>query len=736
MTKRSANRFEIPTIASVLALLSSCAFAAEPADKPAESEANALAPIIVTAQKRSENVQVVPISISVLGSERLEQMHATQLADYANYMPGLQVISSGTPGAGTVAMRGISPLGANSTVSTYIDETPLGSSSFYAHASGNILDLLPYDVESFQAFRGPQGTLWGAGALGGVIQYTTRKPDLDETSLRAGMDMFGVDGAGNVGVTARAQINLPLVPGQLALSASAARQDTPGYIDNVRRGGNDQNGYSQTAGRVALRWKASDDLDIALSAIKQKVDADNDSNVALDPVTLRPLYGKWRNDNYVAESNRRDLDYLSATVNWDAGFADFVSATSYSRTSFSSVVDGSKSYGMLFGLFGQPPGVVPFQADLRLYKTTQEFRLTSKPDDRFEWLVGTFYTNETSRNYQVAGALNTDLVPVAGLDPLFVAQLPSSYKEYALFGNVTWKFGEKFDIAAGLRWARNEQEFRQVSTSLVLPSTDRLGSSAENVRTWSIGPRWRIGADTMLYARVATGYQPGGPNVVLPGIPPTVAADTLTNYEAGVKTDLFDHRLTLDAAVYNIDWRKIQVTATQAGFSYTVNGGKANSRGFEGSAVYSPVAGLRLGFAAAYTDATLSENVPSIGGLDGDRLPYAPKWSGSATADYTFALNGSWTARIGGGVRYVGERVTTVTHSPLALPLGAYEAVDLNADIANDRWTVRLFVKNLTNKGAYLSATPLTSALTGAIVDVRATPLQPRVIGVGFDVKL
>ena len=95
-----------------------------------------------------------------------------------------------------------------------------------------------------------------------------------------------------------------------------------------------------------------------------------------------------------------------------------------------------------------------------------------------------------------------------------------------------------------------------------------------------------------------------------------------------MKTALFDHRLTLDAAVYNIDWRKIQVTATQAGFSYTVNGGKANSRGFEGSAVYSPVAGLRLGFAAAYTDATLSENVPSIGGLDGDRLPYAPKWSG------------------------------------------------------------------------------------------------------------
>ncbi|MBN8887690.1 MAG: TonB-dependent receptor [Rudaea sp.] len=733
------TRFAIPTLVSAFALLAVAAHAADDVTKPADSNNpdNTLAPIIVTAQKRSEDVQSVPISISVIGSEQLEQMHATQLSDYVNYLPGVQMITSGTPGLGAVAMRGISPLGSNATVSTYIDETPLGSSSFYARSAGNVLDLLPYDVESFQALRGPQGTLWGAGALGGVIQYVTRQPDLDQFSMRVGGDVFGLDGSGGLGVGARASLNAPLIPGQLGLSVSLARQNTPGYIDNHRTGESDQNSFSQTAGRVALRWKATDDLTISLAAIKQKIDGDNNANVALDPLTLQPIYGKRYNNNYVPEPTTRDLDYFTATVNWDAGFADFVSATSYSQTIQRGVQDATMTYGVLFPAFGQPaPGLSDFRLKLNLYKVTQEFRLASKSDDRFEWLVGTFYTNETSRNYQRASAEKFDGTPIPGLDPLALAQLPSSYKEYALFGNVTWKFNDKFDIGAGLRWARNEQEFTQISSGSILPTTITPGSSAETVRTWSVGPRWHLTPDTMLYARVATGYQPGGPNVVLPGVPATVGADTLTNYEFGLKTSLIDHRLILDAAVFNIDWKKIQVSASNNVATYLVNGGTANSKGLEFSALYTPVNGLRLGLNGAYTDAKLTENVPAVGGLDGDRLPFIPKWSGSATADYSFPLSGSWTMRVGGGLRYVGDSYTMVNHSPLALPMDSYAAVDLNADIANDRWTVRFFVKNATNKNVYVSLSPIQNGGTGAISQVSGTPLQPRIVGVGFDLKL
>lgn len=730
----ATTRLAIPSLAGALALLSTCASADEaPAS---ESEPQSMQPIIVTAQKRSEDIQTVPVSISVIGGEQLEQMHATQLSDYVNYVPGLQMISGGTPGVGTVVVRGISPLGSNSTVSTYIDETPLGSSSFYARSAGNVLDLLPYDVDSFQVFRGPQGTLWGAGALGGVIQYVTKQPDLDQRSVRAGGDVFALDGAGDLGVGARASVSVPLVPGTLAVSASVARQETPGYVDNVRTGKKDQNGYSQTAGRFALHWKASDDLTVLLSALKQKVDSDSDTNVALDPVSLRPIYGKHRNDNFIPETNKRDLDYFSATVNWDVGFADFVSASSYSHTTAASVTDASPTYGPLFPLFGEPaPGLSRFLLDLNLYKSTQEFRLASKPDDHFEWLVGTFYTRETSHNAQLASAQRDDGTPIAGLDPLAVAQLPSSYKEYALFGDVTWKFNERFDISAGLRWARNEQEFTQISTGAILPTTVTPGSADENVRTWSLGPRWRLSANTMIYARVATGYQPGGPNVVLPGIPPSVGSSTLTNYEVGLKSTLADGRVSLDLALYDIDWKKIQVSAQQNGATYLVNGGKANSKGFEGSVTYMPVSGLRLGLSAAYTDASLSEDVPAIGGRDGDRLPFIPKWSASATVDYLFGLGNNWTARVGGGLRYVDSRTTSVTHDPLSLPLDSYGAIDLNADIANDRWTFRVFVKNLTNKNTYVTLSPQVNAATGAIGMVRGVPLQPRVVGVGFDVK-
>lgn len=735
----SRTRFAIPTLVSVLALLSSYAHTADgDAIEPAEKEAAALAPIIVTAQKRSEDVQSVPISISVIGNEQLEQMHATELSDYASYIPGLQMSSTGTPGLASIGIRGITPLGANSTVAMYIDDTPLGSSSFYATAAGDVLDLLPYDVDSFQVLRGPQGTLWGAGALGGVIQYTTSKPDLEQTSVRVGGDVSSMARSGDLGYGARASVNLPLLPGQLAMTASVARQQTPGFVDNVRTGEKDENGYAQTGGRVALRWKANDDLAVSLSAIKYKVDADSNTTVALDPATLGPIYGKDRNDNYVPEASKRELDYFSATVNWDVGFADFVSASSYSHTTVHSLTDVSLQYGLLFPLFGLPsPGLSTFDQKLSLYKTTQEFRLASKPDDRFEWLVGTFYTNENSRKYQILSAQEFDGTPIAGLDPLAITGLPTTYKEYALFGDVTWKFNPNFDITAGLRWARNEQEFTQIVQSPILPSGETPGSSAENVRTWSVSPRWHLDTDTMLYARVATGYQAGGPNLALPDVPPQVGSSTLTSYEAGIKTILADRRLILDAAVYNIDWKKIQVLTTNGTVNYAVNGGKASSKGFEFSAVYTPVSGLRLGLNAAYADASLSEAIPSIGGLDGDRLPFVPKWNASATADYTFDLGNNWSARFGGGLRHTGERTTGVTHDPRSFLLPSYTAFDLNADIANDRWTLRFFIKNLTNKGSYVAMTPLIdpTSPTGAISRVGATPLQPRVIGVGFDAK-
>jgi iron complex outermembrane receptor protein len=255
------------------------------------------------------------------------------------------------------------------------------------------------------------------------------------------------------------------------------------------------------------------------------------------------------------------------------------------------------------------------------------------------------------------------------------------------------------------------------------------------VVTYSVSPRWHITADTMAYVRVASGYQPGGPNLALPNVPASVGSDTLTNYEVGLKSLLDNRRLVIDLAAFYIDWKKIQVSANNGVVGYIVNGGTASSEGLEFSTEYMPVEGLRLGLNAAYTDAKLTEDIPSIGGLSGDELPYAPRWSGSATADYVFLHRGTWSARAGAGLRFDGARESTVTHSPEAVPLKSYEAVDLNADVSNERWTFRFFVKNLTDKYVFVTESVTQDAATGANSQVTGTPLQPRTIGAGFDVK-
>lgn len=726
-----------PALIGVMALNPAHAQEQATPESSKQEASTTLETIVVSAQKRSEDVQKVPVSVSVVGGEQLEQMHATQLSDYVGYAAGVQMVTAGTPGTGQIAVRGITSLGTNSTVSTYIDETPLGSSTFFAAAVNNVLDLLPYDVESFQIFRGPQGTLWGAGAFGGVAQYVTRKPELDYTSFRAGTDVFSLDGSHQTGYGVRASANVPLIANRLAASISVAKQFTPGYIDNVDTYERDQNDFSQTAARLAVRWEPSDTVAVDLTAIKQKSEADNLGYVSVEPQTLKPVYGTTRNDNYTDEYDNRELEYFSGTVSWDVGFADFVSASSYSQTDYDANTDLTATFGPAIPLFtggAVPEGRSSFLSHLKLYKTTQEFRLASKPSDTFEWIVGTFYTHENSRNYQLITAQFPDSSSIPGLDPLGDAELPSNYKETAVFGSVTWKINERFDLSGGVRQARNEQDFAQIIAGALSPPGTMTGESKEDVTTWSLGARFFATPNTMVYARAATGYQPGGPNAAIPDVPTQVDSSTLTNYELGIKSTLLDRRLTFDLAAFNIEWEDLQIRTSANGISYLVNGGKARSRGVELSATYLPTAGLRLGINGAYTDAELTEDVPSIGGLNGDSLPFAPKWSGSVTADYLFPSSGEWSTRVGGGLRYTGERRTAVDHDPSGQPLDDYTALDLNADIANDRWTFRIFIKNLTNEDVFVNAVPQASAL-GGLTTVRAISLQPRMIGVGVDVK-
>lgn len=690
--------------------------------------------VTVTAQKRTENARKVPASISVVGEQQLENQHVTQLSDLNGYLPAMTITDGGTPGQTSVSLRGIPTLGPGAVVGTYLDDTPLGSSSNFARSSRFVLDLLPYDIQRVEVLRGPQGTLYGAGAMGGLLKYVLKDPDLDRFEGRVGGGVASVGGAGGNGWNARAGINAPLIEGTLAIRASFANEFTPGWTDNVFTGRKDINDTRQRSGHVSLLWQPDEDLSVKLTGLHQTVDADDNSVSILD-VQRRPVFGEDGTDKPLAERFEKTVDFFAATIDWNLQWADFVSATSYSKTSTFQVNDQSKTYGPLFPLFGAAPGVSAFPLSLGLKKWTQELRLQSKPDDRVEWMLGGFYTRETSTNHQELSATSFAGVPVPGLDPLAVVDLPSSYKERALFGNLTYKFSERFDVTAGVRYARNDQDFKQIATAgslLELGTTH--GQSSERVTTYLLGSRWHLDDDSMVYARIASGYRPGGPNVALPGVPPSVNSDSLVNYELGWKSLFFDQRASIDLAAFWIDWKDIQLSATtRDGLTYSANGGKARSRGVELTSLFKLTPDLRVGLNGSFTDASLVDDAPSLQGRSGDGLPGIPRWNVALTADYDFQWAAGYDGRVGASYQWLGKRKTNVDSNPDAAPLPASGQLNLNTELSHGHWTARLYVRNLTDERDITALSPVKSATTGAIVEWQANRVQPRTVGLEFD---
>ncbi|MDG2535922.1 TonB-dependent receptor [Sphingomonas sp. HITSZ_GF] len=718
------------TVAAGALLLPSAAFAQDTA--PSDNE------IVVTAQKREQNLQDVPVSISVVSGEAMQEQGAASLTDYAGYVPGLQVTTTGTPGQTTITLRGVAPLTASQTVGIYLDDAPVGSSAIYNRAGQFSLDLLPYDIERIEVLRGPQGTLYGASSIGGLLKYVTVAPSTSKFSVKGGVEGFGINGAGELGWAAQTMFNAPLVEGKLGMTGSFAWRKTPGFVNSVNNAGlRDQNSYEQVGGRVALLWQATERFSARLTAIYQDLDSDGNGIYASDLTGKRLGDGSSYN-NYVAEAFKTELQYYAATLDYDFGGVTATSVTTHSTTHATQLQDATYAFGVLFPLLtggAIAPGITPFEIKLGLRKWTQEVRLASASGGSFEWLVGGFYTDEKTSNSQLVRSYDMAGNVIAPLDPLATVGLPATYKEYAVFGNATLRFGKRFEVTGGVRWARNEQTFRQISQGAIVPTADDPGESSEDVVTWSVSPQFHLNDDAMLYGRVATGYRPGGPNVIVPNVPPSVNSDTLTNYEVGFKADLAGRAVSIDIAAFYMDWDDIQVTRAFGGVSGQANGGKARSQGVEGTLSFRPIQGLTIGLTGSYTDAKLSEDVPEISGADGDRLPGVPKFSGSARLDYHAPLGGDLSGDFGIGVRHASSRLSLVESDPLAARAAPYTSVDLNAALnIGEHWKLRGYVRNLLDDDGELSRTTMTDGLNQPSF-LAITPLQPRTIGLAFDLS-
>lgn len=699
--------------------------------------------IVVTAQKRSEKLTEVPLAMSVVSSEALANRGATSLADIVSNLPGVAITNGGAPGVNTVIIRGLATSSSNSfnapLVVTYIDDQPTGASAGgFGGARGGAytLDLMPYDVDKVEILRGPQGTLYGANAMGGILKYSLKRPDLNDVEVRVGGDLSHTASSGGLDWGLRAAVNVPLVEDRLAVRLSGYNRETAGWVDNIGINRKNSNSTRTVGGRASLLFVPTDRLEIEASVLLQRIRSDDNSTITMDGQTGRPAFGRYVRSTKYAETYGQDAENYALRVNWDLGFATLTSSTSYARMKYDQMIDLS---GIAY-VPSEPTALIPYRFVNRLKKLTQETRLTSDDAGRFSWMIGNFFTRESPNEFNDFRAFSDYDVPLAAPnDILLLGTTPGSrnkYTEWGTFANGTYRFSDAFDIGAGIRYGENRTKGCDSGFTGIYGNGAAYACQSrpwDGVATWMVNARYHFQPDAMIYARIATGYRPGGGcdtcgNPLL-GVPPTYDPDRLTNYELGIKGMFFDRRLQFELSAFYIDWTDIQLRVTNSqGFSYAGNGDTARSQGVELNTSYNVTDGLKLGGYITYTDAKLTADAPGVGGKDGDRLPGSAPWAGGVMADYEQEID-TGTKLIGG----VAYRYKDAVNGQLAgtgqpYRMGAHSIVDLYGGVEFGKTAVRLYVKNLLNERAYTGLAFLTDRTRPLFA-----PVQPFTVGLSID---
>jgi outer membrane receptor protein involved in Fe transport len=704
--------------------------------RAAETE---LETVVVTAQKVEQSLVDVPLSISVLGSADLERAQALNMQDYMKQVPGLQLTQS-TPGFGRVVMRGINTGGVATTVGVYVDETTFGSSSGLANGAILAADFDTFDVARIEVLRGPQGTLYGASSLGGVLKYVTYQPQFESFEGRARASLESVDD-GELSYSGAAMVNIP-ASDKLAFRASGFYRKIGGFIDSIGTAdsdiADDINGSKVSGGRVSMLFNPNERFSLRLSAYIQDIDSHESNAVDADARSGESLYGGLTRSRFVPE--RADVSYrvYNATAVWDLGNMDLTSATSYGTLQQQYRDDYTLIIADLLEAIFEVENEDFVQQTTSVKRFTQELRLSSHPNELIDWLVGAYYTDEKGLiDQNVHTVVPGTFDDIEGLPVMGVGVIDSKYKEYALFANWTFKFTPKFDLTVGGRYSQNDQDELQNTSGLLFGGDSEIpGDSSESVFTWSFAPKFKLNERVALYARAAKGFRPGGPNALAPNAPPgtpnSYDSDKIVSYEVGVKGDTESRTFGFDVAAFHIDWDDIQLLARVNGVGINTNAGGAKSEGLEASLSLRPVQGLRLTLTGAYTDAKLTEDTDLllVGGRDGDRLPYTPKASVGLSGEYEWAVGQANTAFVGGSWNRMSDIPASFDPAFLATNdrqryLDAYQTLDLHAGIDFGKFSIELFGRNLTNDEGKTSADAGTTPNGG----IAAGVIRPRSYG-------
>jgi outer membrane receptor protein involved in Fe transport len=732
---------------------------------------SALEEIVVTAQKRVSTVQTTPISISAVSGDDLQARGVASLAALAQGTPGVSLKSEG-PSQTEIEMRGMTSSGGNSaTVGFYLDDIPLtGPAS--AQNGHVVIDPDLYDLSRIEILRGPQGTLFGSGSMGGTVRLITNQPDLSQFESTAQSVLSGTDGGG-FNHKNSLMVNLP-INDTLALRVAGTEDYTSGWIDRIVAGnfplaGGDpvgtergdvrnapiekqypgSNSYQTYAVRAALLWKPIDGLSITPALFHTTSSQSGISAYDSDPGTLahyqpfdiaEPLTDSLTAYSLNVTYSFPSFDLTSSTARWTRNSTQVEEASEAFNNPLEAITYNSNN-GLpnpgYYGAAGSGPehGI----EDDPSHQVSEELRLASTGSGRTSWVAGVYYSdffslwtfNGTTPNYSSYMDLGT-LAP-AITPNWFDAYSPTTLKQYAGFGDVTYALTDEIKVDAGARVNHYDYRFSSCISGwgsgygAATPSCSGLIALSSTSFNPKLNLTYTFSPDLMTYATVSTGFRPGGGDAVYPTTgaawggafqqqnyttgkwPTKYEPDRVLSYELGEKSRFFDRRLTVNASLYYEDWRHIQLEAFPNDWALNINGNYASIYGADVDVLADLGAGFQLEVAAGYLYEYL-DGGPHWVIQPVHKLPDVSPESGTVSLSYSKPFGGSYTFTARLESSYTGPRYSIFFSDPYEFvgtyrQLPGYDLINVRTGIKfHDKWSATAFVNNLTNKHAQLES--------------------------------
>lgn len=775
------QQFTKSTLASAVATVSAGYVLAVPQVTFAQ-DAELMEEIIVTATSRETSLQDVPYNISAVSGEDLTSAQIADQAELMRNIPGVAVVDRGSRNSGVIngiMIRGLNvdsaalgdyALAAAPTVSTYVNSTPV-----YAN-------FVLKDLERVEVLRGPQGTLYGSGSLGGTVRYITRKPSFEGFEAQTNSGISSTAGSEGLNYYSDAVVNFT-VSESVAIRASAGFIDGAGVIDYVNVYQLDSSGVPTAPNGVlspdadyrvaedadtvdikyfkaAALWQLSSNAEVLLTHMSQEDDIGGRRQQTVGTDGFGNAYDEYENGSIQREPSNRKADLTTLEVDLDLGFATLTSATSDYMHEGDSISENTGFYaqnGWLGGFYYNYPR--PMASAVRQYEDSafiQEVRMVSAGGDTVDWIVGAFYmdqdTDGAQQSYLRGFKQWADTAWGPGIvdsDKDWDYARADSFQETAFYGELTWNL-DSLHLTLGARYFENEYEssvymdFPIYGSGAIFPVLEDTNVTEDDGVLFKVNAAYDLSQDAMLYATVSEGYRRGGSNAV-----PTSGffaedaawsvyeADSVLNYELGVKGAVGSMRYTV--AAFAVDWDDVQVnTATGIwGFYAVANGDKASTSGIELELQGDLTENLSYGLGYAYVNAELDEDLTAPGysapiASAGTRLPGTPENTFSAALDYSAPIGNDGLRLIARLAAYYQSSATNAaSDSPrFAAELDGFSIVDGHIGLAGDWWTATLFAKNLTNeegttgtfKEEYMGSDPAQNYFGNGSKDFLALP--------------